>query len=587
MNKKQVFSSLRKKLTLLSLALMVLLLGAISLLASRLAGEMIAMRSGDMDLAVEQVLSKAQDLFDMQYTIAKFLSEQSFVQEYAGTRDTQQRYLNAFNKVRPLVDGAIQNMEVDHLILYDITNAWFQYKGALSTEDCRTLRALSAGDVFTSSRMVTLAGGKYLLTTSPLWSLPVAREPRKVGTLAILSDTARIASLFSDYEALAPILLFLHDGQTVLVSNREEWVGKPIGDTPVTDRQYYMQQSALASQGLTVSAAILKSQLFPQKEMVLSTGILVGLFALAVFFTLFRLTQRWFLKPIAKVIGEVSQIDAARPQQQISVTGMPHIDVLTESINTMLAQITTQNRQMITAQQALHERELNQQRMALFLLKKQINTHFLYNSLMGLETLMEQGKKEQAVKMADGIARILRYAYGAADMCNVFEEMEIIQEYILIMNLRYGGRFQVTYDVEDSLCAYSMPKLLLQPIVENAVTHGLMPAREAGMLHISGRLAKGKIVFRVSDTGAGMAPEALKELRLRITARETEYQYMNLKGVSLMNIYRRINTSYGEGYGLEVTSEGIQKGMAVTMTIPAIQDGVSACKENSPLWKEG
>ena len=174
--------------------------------------------------------------------------------------------------------------------------------------------------------------------------------------------------------------------------------------------------------------------------------------------------------------------------------------------------------------------------------------------------------------MAQGIAAILQYRYAGDVLVNVFDDFQILKTYVDIMNLKFDGKFAVEYDISDDLEACLIPGMVLQPIVENALTHGLGNKEHDARLNIKGSIRKNEILFEISDNGQGMPPEKLQTLQDALAVREPgDFPEPGLRGVALVNVQRRIRIRFGDEYGINIDSIP-GEGTSVTVSLPRILD---------------
>jgi two-component system sensor histidine kinase YesM len=210
--------------------------------------------------------------------------------------------------------------------------------------------------------------------------------------------------------------------------------------------------------------------------------------------------------------------------------------------------------------------------MRMGLLKTQIDAHFIVNTITCIEGLAHQGQNEKAAIMAANLAGMLKSQHQASDEVNVFTQMEDIERYIEIMNIRNGGKFTIDIDVDESLFRCRMLGRVLQPLVENALTHGLGNKKNDCKLAITGKLETDCILFEVADNGKGIAADTLVSLRQTLESDgEWENDKSGLEGVALVNTQGRIRARYGKNYGL--TLQNITTGgLSVTARLPVIRD---------------
>lgn len=204
--------------------------------------------------------------------------------------------------------------------------------------------------------------------------------------------------------------------------------------------------------------------------------------------------------------------------------------------------------------------QLNQKIVSLSVLEKeaelnalqaQINPHFFYNTLATMYWLAKFGKNTDVANMAISLSDIFKIALKrGSDMITVETELEHIQKYICIQNVRYQNRIQFYLDVPEEMMSKKMLKLLLQPLVENAIYHGLETKTGDWKLSVAGHMEEENMVFTVEDNGIGMVVEDSV-----------------VRGVGIQNVMERIRLKYGEGYGCRFESEP-SNGTRVTVIIP-------------------
>lgn len=239
--------------------------------------------------------------------------------------------------------------------------------------------------------------------------------------------------------------------------------------------------------------------------------------------------------------------------QEVHDTGAPPKDVVFEndevgSIGQQFLSLFKQNEELaeeVTAISVLQkEAELNA-------LQAQINPHFLYNSLATIYWLAKSGRSDDAAQMSITLSELFKAMVNRHDddFVTVADELHYIEQYLYIQNVRYKGRIQVRQTIEKEILQEKMLKLLLQPIVENAVYHGLEPKSGEWHLDITGEREQEFIIFTIRDNGVGMDVEMATK-----------------QGYALRNVIRRIQLRYGEPCGCRIVSQ-IGQGTTVTVKI--------------------
>lgn len=209
--------------------------------------------------------------------------------------------------------------------------------------------------------------------------------------------------------------------------------------------------------------------------------------------------------------------------------------------------------------------ELDMERTHLSLLKKQISAHFTVNTLNVIRALVNKGDRDAAASTCDELSQLLRYANGGDEYISLMEEFNIIEQYILIMQTRYPGRIEVKFAEEDYFSETYIPRMLIQPIVENAVVHGISGRK--GKIEI-GAIASGQVLYViVTDDGKGMDNATYEKVTESINSTDSDYK--KLESIALGNIQKRIRMLCGEGYGIEIESAP-GKGTKVAVKLPLV-----------------
>ena len=230
------------------------------------------------------------------------------------------------------------------------------------------------------------------------------------------------------------------------------------------------------------------------------------------------------------------------------------IRTLSEAMEDMIARLNDQMLQMQQKQETLRRTELA-------LLQAQINPHFLYNTMDTIIWLIEAGKNQEAVDMVSNLSGFFRHSLSKGhDVISLEEEEQHVCSYLQIQHARYKDIMEYSLDIAPELRGCMIPKLTLQPLVENALYHGIKLKRAVGHIAISGRLEDGHAVLQVTDNGVGMTRERLQHLRKTM-------ENQKRVGFGLSAVNQRLQLMFGSAYGLLVQStEG--EGTTVTIRIP-------------------
>ncbi len=215
------------------------------------------------------------------------------------------------------------------------------------------------------------------------------------------------------------------------------------------------------------------------------------------------------------------------------------------------------------------QQEGDKRRTELEVLHSQINPHFLYNTLDSVVWMTEAGRYDEAIQMVTSLARLFRISLsGGSSIIPLADELEHANHYMVIQQMRYKHKFQTEMLVEDGLEGLYTLKLVIQPILENAIYHGMAGADDDGTITIHVRREGDDILIDVADNGMGMPPEVVARL---LDESQPAVVGSRGSGIGVRNVHKRLALIYGEGYGLTIDSEP-DEGTCVTIRLPVVDD---------------
>jgi two-component system, sensor histidine kinase YesM len=288
------------------------------------------------------------------------------------------------------------------------------------------------------------------------------------------------------------------------------------------------------------------------------TVLLAVVFLLAAgllaFFFSYRISQ-----PLDRLKKKMMLVQRGDFQQTVPVESQDEIGQLSRGFNRMTEEI---NRLL----KEVYEIGLKEKEAELAALQSQINPHFIYNTLESINMMAVRKENYEVSDMVSALGRMLRYTVDKYDrLVFLQEELDSVASYVKIQKMRYGDRLRVVFEVEEGVQHFLIPKLLLQPLVENAIFHGIGDKEEGGTIWISALRFDDDLLISVRDDGTGMTEEQMESLRDSLASPLPLESGKH--GLALRNIYQRLILMFGMEYVLELdASPG--KGTAFTITIP-------------------
>ena len=282
--------------------------------------------------------------------------------------------------------------------------------------------------------------------------------------------------------------------------------------------------------------------------------------ALAIVFLLrysIRLS-RSITAPLEELCRRAERVDAGDLTVQEPVPSeIREIRTLSEGMEQMIGRLDDQMGEIRRRQESLRRTELA-------LLQAQINPHFLYNTMDTIIWLIEADKQQEAVEMVANLSSFFRHSLSKGeDGITLAEEERHVRSYLQIQHARYQDIMEYILDIDPGLHDAMLPKLTLQPLVENALYHGIKLKRAKGTIRITATLADGCVLLRVEDNGVGITPQRLAQLRDAMERQERV-------GFGLSAVNQRLRLQFGPEYGLRLDSEEGQ-GTTVTARIPYVR----------------
>ena len=240
------------------------------------------------------------------------------------------------------------------------------------------------------------------------------------------------------------------------------------------------------------------------------------------------------------------------------------IGYLGKSFNGMIEEVQKLLSLVYREQQSKREAELK-------ILQEQIKPHFLYNTLDTIQWMAQEHGAQDIVKVVGALTSLFRIGLSRGkEMISVSEELEHVRSYLIIQKARYEDKFDFALQVDEDVMSLRVLKVMLQPLVENAIYHGIKERRGHGSIEVEARRRDGMLVMRVSDNGVGMSPGKLEEIRALLRASPPPAE--GLAGYGVHNVHERIQLSFGGRYGLRFESAE-NRGTTVEILHPIVAAG--------------
>ena len=324
----------------------------------------------------------------------------------------------------------------------------------------------------------------------------------------------------------------------------------------VSQENYNLESFVLVSQSLLTAT---------QKSLIRTLLIIMAAMLLAITIIVLFLSQ-WLTKPVEEMSSTITQIKNGETQLRVRPVGWSQeLTTLGTEFNEML------DRMQVMAQEELQHKMLVE-RTEYKMLQAQINPHFLYNTLDTMSGIANAQNCPMVSGMCRSLSAIFRYSLNMTDeLSTVQNEMSHVRNYLYVMDVRNGSTVAYDYQIDSETLADQMPRICIQPVVENALTHGLRNVRRKDKkLLIRSEHVGENLVITIQDNGAGMDAEDMNQLLEQNDMKRVE------SGISIgiLNVNARLKKLFGAGYGLHIDST-VGEGTTVTITVPAVSSEIS------------
>lgn len=396
---------------------------------------------------------------------------------------------------------------------------------------------------------------------------------RIYGTLYVTMREDIFRQFYSSFTSRGNDVVIMNEKGEIVSSNREDWIGTTQLDllsyardmnnnSPRSINARVMDQdSVVLSEYLpfyrfyivnVVDKDLAMGQLIDMKTVALiCAAIVVGALILV-----FLITSQ-ITKSLRRLVKQMSNITKSDLDNYIPVSGSYESRQLGHAYNYMLDELHDYVDQLVQTQ---HE----QRNAELAALQSQINPHFLYNTLASVKVLVQQGNKDRAAETINALIGLLQNTISdVSQTVTVEQEVENLKNYVFINHVRYGGRIKAAFYVAPDCTHYHVPKLVIQPFIENAFFHGFIK-KETGTIHVMVSRAGESLICEIMDNGDGIEGLVMGE-----TLPNPKNNRQLFSGIGIRNVHDRIELLYGSPYGVTIMSK-VGEGTRVTVTLPLI-----------------
>ncbi|WP_373228588.1 sensor histidine kinase [Cohnella sp.] len=523
-----------------------------------------------------KILLQVQEKMDIYYSdmegISNFLLYSPTVQTYLSTGDAISKVL-MHNEIISIASNAMTlKQNIRGIQLYDKKGQLAASIGAETGQPAKHPVQTAEYSELIDNPSNTRT---YYSITFPIYNLKSTILRDYNGTSVFAMDLDNFSSLLKNAKITENSRLLLLDQNNKIMAdegnalqtetlNVEEWQ---------KDKRFIVQTIMLPRTGWKLISAIPRNELLQDLNTVQRLNIatyVVMLFMLSLFLALF-FTR--ILKPVKALMDFMKSYPRMGGESRIHVVTHNEMGVLALNLNRMLDKIDNLSKEIQLTQKQMYEIEIAKKQMEISAYRNQINPHFLYNTLECIRAMAFYYKVQDIADISTSLSNMFRYSVKGSDFVTIQDEISHVKEYAKIIEFRFMGRIQVIVEADEHLLELRTIKMLLQPIVENAVFHGLEKKIDNGTVRIEvHKTPQNQVQYVIVDNGYGMEDKQLTELNDRLRQFDSQGQMTReaKHGIGLSNIYRRIKLLYGDEADMFIESKpGL--GTTVRITFP-LQD---------------
>lgn len=438
------------------------------------------------------------------------------------------------------------NKSLQNVLLYDADDNLIAAKGGVFFP--RMDGILMSGLSNFSDRIYDAETGKvYFQVGMPVYIEKGTTGPTRIGAVYLLFDTINLQGIVDGALVNEESAVGILDKNSTLVVSSGQWEETYAQEQSTReDEEKLVYVCAVGGTGWRMVSVVPKNSLFSGVSQMQQLNQMTYLIILLALFLVCGMVYWRVIRPIARQTAFMASF-TKNTKQRIEVKENNELGEMAAKMNEMLDSIEELNREKLETQKKYMELEIDKKQTELVAYRSQINPHFLSNAFNCIRGMaLYHGEKEIA-DLTMALTRFFRYSIQKEEMVTMREVLESLGYYAQIVRYRFNGKYSVQMDVSPDVLEEELPKMLVQPLVENAVFHGLETQLEGGSVCVTACRENDFLVVTVEDNGSGMPLETESQLRAAMEAYDRDGRVPgDTMGVGFLNVYRRVRLFYGQ-----------------------------------------
>ena len=433
--------------------------------------------------------------------------------------------------------------------------------------------------IFTRCYAELNSGDIYFACLVPIYNTAggARSEDRFEGAYVALCSAGKLVDTQSYSTSLAQSLIIVSENDLIIYSNNNDLATELMqaisNDDGKNERVrsnetvFQIRTGTVSSTGWNIVCAVPDLELRSGLNQIRTWGIILTFSVVLVQILMGYILRRSIVRPLSSIVKQIHNVGTKEGPASMLVPDSSEIGILAADIKDMLIRIERMNMRVINSNKALYQAENKRLAVQIMFLQAQINPHFLYNNLECIRGMAAGENIEGVRSITSAMASIYRYCISPGQMVTIKHELEMARRFFDIIVLRYGKRYDFHIDVAEEIFERPIPKMTLQPILENTFLHGLSGIESGGSIVIHGeKISERETLLSVIDNGHGMDNDLIEKMNQKLSNFDMpEIQSEELR-IGIQNVNNRIQLIFGKGYGVKL-KPNTPKGLCVEIRI--------------------
>ena len=522
--------------------------------------------------SIEQANSRLTGYYEQMNRFMLNLAYDPLVQDYLATDTPISRFSARQNLLRRLSQAINITEGVRNVVIRPLEGNFTSDPGIISMADMARLpnpegKSVAFLGMFEAIDIGSQSNVPRNFYVCAMRAYSIRQGDRKnieLGSVYMMLDGQKMLKGLGILPKDADEIYYVFDGLGhVVLTNRDMNASVPSELLPgnlVTDtvmplvfekKDYYVSHLYNQTTGIHLVRLIPRSRIMSEIGQVYKVEVFLFLALVLLVVLVFVLFRYSAVEPLAVMGAYFDRMarELGRRKEPLSLKGNREATLLADSFNRMFDQTEQLNSRIIEA-------EVYKRHSEIAMLRSQINPHFLYNTLETIKGMAFAVGSADIVQMVGSLSKVYRYSVKGAEFVPLREETDMLSDYLGIQQVRFPGRYEVESAFEPDTMDCLLPRMLLQPLVENALQHGLELKKRGGVLALSSRIIDETLVLSVQDNGCGFPTDMLVELQGELAREEDNRDIFTSRNVKIgiLNVHGRLRRYYGKEYGLTVES---------------------------------